>query len=785
MPGRRFFFTPFIIPHRSSHRNPTLDARKRIFNIPGTLHPRFSGRQKYLAQIEAAFRRKLPEQRPIVSVFGMPGLGKSQLCLKYVTDHRGDYDYAFYASAGTTESWYQSCDEIIRILKLPDLGWEDHSQKVAALREWLAATSGWMLVIDDIWDCAVDAVRKTLPSYLGGHVLFSTRDKHIAEDFSGEDNSIALKEMDANEGKELVLKIYRQHGNGHGNGADEDVQTLAENINQALGGLPLALEQGTTSAKRMHWKLGDLLKNLQENKQSVIRDTAQSNLHHADIITTLTIALGGLEPHHVAILNIILMMRPQGLPMELLIEGGAHVRDITLNEGAAPSVSVADTRGVAGSLGGEKKKKRWVRKLWKWSKWRPKDPTGSLSSAPSSSLVAAPAESHITETAGTGDGTSAQTFSSMRRALQSKEELEGAIVVMEKTSLIRRGEGGEIWVHDLIREVLLERLEEQERREYLLYAIQIIRWAFPYTEGGEKIAKARLYMPHSTEVYKSMKSQKLVNDDRTKVGRLIALFFFEDGRYDDAIASFEEVLEDMNAQLSYNSIIVIWDIAACYQRKNDLKRSMEFFDRAVGGVQSLEERGKVVDQIWKCDIFRERAFALGKLGRFKEASELNAKVIAELEAMEPSSYRDRTLLSAVRTAGLVHFWQGDYGNALEHHERALKGWEGQPKKNNYWVMVACSAAADASRLLGQFEKALRYGQQSLRLAQEIYGDNHPEWAGTLLTTGLIHSDKGEYDKALQCFEQVIPIYEMAYGKDHRWTKQVVQYAQEAQSKLSV
>ncbi|KAF3932609.1 hypothetical protein ABW20_dc0110310 [Dactylellina cionopaga] len=293
-------------------------AKQRIFDIPRILHPHFSGRQKYLAQIYNAFHSDSAEgEGTIVSVFGIAGVGKSQLCLKYAVDNKNEYSYGFYATASTVDQWLSSCDSIVRGLSLPEANSSEEAQRTQALKRWFSANQGWILVIDDVNISVINLLRETLPQHIGGHILFSTKDRYIASEFSSPGCCIPLLEMDPTEGKELVLKIYNLEDNSA-------TAELAEKVNQELGGLPLALEQGTTCAVQRCWELSTLFDNLRENKQEIIRDPLQTP-HHADIITTLDMALKALEPSQVALLHLILMMRPQALPLGILIDGGSNL----------------------------------------------------------------------------------------------------------------------------------------------------------------------------------------------------------------------------------------------------------------------------------------------------------------------------------------------------------------------------------------------------------------------------------------------------------------------------
>ncbi|KAF3228118.1 hypothetical protein TWF191_003056 [Orbilia oligospora] len=204
--------------------------------------------------------------------------------------------------------------------------------------------------------------------------------------------------MDSTEGKELVLKI---------SGRDGDASEVAERISQELGGLPLALEQS-------------------ESKLQVVKDPIE-NPHHADVVTTLDIALKELEPTHMDVLKLILWMRPQALPLALLTDGApslSYVRDVHhMRGGANNSSSEVNTTATQES-------KTWKERVQSRFKGL--------------GLMKSKAKIEFTEPQHENfdQQTKLQAFNHMKGVLQSKAELDKVILVLEKSSIVRRSENG-------------------------------------------------------------------------------------------------------------------------------------------------------------------------------------------------------------------------------------------------------------------------------------------------------------------------------------------------------
>ena len=71
----------------------------------------------------------------------------------------------------------------------------------------------------------------------------------------------------------------------------------------------------------------------------------------------------------------------------------------------------------------------------------------------------------------------------------------------------------------------------------------------------------------------------------------------------------------------------------------------------------------------------------------------------------------------------------------------------------------------------KYVEALDYFKQSLIILKKVFtSDEHPKVvkclqniASTLIGIGDVASNKGEYDDALQCFQQAFDIWQQVYG----------------------
>lgn len=167
---------------------------------------------------------------------GAGGVGKSQLALEYACLHREAYRAVFWVLAGTRETLNAAYSDIAALLELPESGEADLRRIVEAVRRWLEANPGWLLILDDAGDSAL--LKDFLPTVVSGHVLLTTR----GNGFGKLARRLRLKALTVEQSMSLLL---RRSGLAR---EAQDVTALAPRDQEAareiatrLNGQPLAL----------------------------------------------------------------------------------------------------------------------------------------------------------------------------------------------------------------------------------------------------------------------------------------------------------------------------------------------------------------------------------------------------------------------------------------------------------------------------------------------------------------------------------------------------------------
>jgi hypothetical protein len=172
------------------------------FSLPFSLYrvpeiEEFVGRTVELSKIEEAFQRDGSE-RTVVVLHGLGGIGKTQLAIKHLKDHRGTYSATFWLNGRTEDTLKQSFIDMARrlhsehenspLLKSAAKS-KDVDQVVASIRKWFSIKENnkWMLVFDNVdnpktagnEDRQAYDIRLYFPEAHHGSIIIATRSSSL------------------------------------------------------------------------------------------------------------------------------------------------------------------------------------------------------------------------------------------------------------------------------------------------------------------------------------------------------------------------------------------------------------------------------------------------------------------------------------------------------------------------------------------------------------------------------------------------------------------------------
>ena len=303
---------PGVTPRSVPQRPRFPGALPPIWNIPHHRNPNFTGRESLLAQLRAALMSGQPAALT-QAISGLGGVGKTQLAVEYAYRYVAEYDVVWWVRAEEPVTLAGDYAGLAGELGLPEEDALEQRVVVEAVRRWLGQNAGWLLVFDNARDPT--EVRDYLPQGATGHVLVTSRHpvwRRVAR-------SLSVQVMERAEAVDFLLKRT-----GQANDDEEAADALAE----ALGCLPLALEQAGAYVEATERSLSDYLKLFHDHRLELLRRGIPSTDYPDTVATTWEISFQQVRqasPAGANLLNLCAFLAPDDIPRDLLSEGAQHL----------------------------------------------------------------------------------------------------------------------------------------------------------------------------------------------------------------------------------------------------------------------------------------------------------------------------------------------------------------------------------------------------------------------------------------------------------------------------
>ena len=274
----------------------------------------FTGRQNLLKTLrQMLFSENPRRQNHRVALYGLGGVGKTQIALEYVYSQRDYYHHIYWISAANEGAIFSGFQEIaIRMRWIHPNASLPPKAFVSVVLKNLNKQKNWLLVFDNLEDF------ETIDSYLPDvapdkHTLVTTRNPNYHQ-IPAEGLEVTV--LDVDEAKELLLT--RSNVSPKPRAQAEAVVIVRE-----LGCLPLAIEQ---AAAYIRETLKDIFKYLTSYRKSrkshhERRSKANRNYYGDSIATTWNLSFRQLNDDAAQLLRLMAFLNPDGILTEFLEAG--------------------------------------------------------------------------------------------------------------------------------------------------------------------------------------------------------------------------------------------------------------------------------------------------------------------------------------------------------------------------------------------------------------------------------------------------------------------------------
>ncbi|WP_416983901.1 FxSxx-COOH system tetratricopeptide repeat protein [Streptomyces sp. T028] len=276
----------------------------KFWNVPQR-NTTFTGRGQILEQVRDQLRGGMSVVLPQPqALFGLGGVGKTQIALEYVHRFMADYDLVWWVSAEHVDDVVASLAELGALIGAP--GGEDMalaSQETVHMLSRGIPTERWILVFDNA-DSPED-LTGYFPTGSSGHILVTSRN----QSWSHQGATLAV---DVFLRRESVEHLSRR---APGLTADE-----ADQVATALGDLPLAVEQAAAWLAETATPIAEYLRRLTEQTAAVLA-LNQAPDYPETVAATWNISIERLKersPASVRLLQLCAFLAPEPISSQLL-----------------------------------------------------------------------------------------------------------------------------------------------------------------------------------------------------------------------------------------------------------------------------------------------------------------------------------------------------------------------------------------------------------------------------------------------------------------------------------
>ena len=287
------------------------------WNVPHSRNDAFTGREQILADLRADLVKKSKQ-----ALFGLGGVGKTQIAAEYAYRHREEYTAVFWSFAGTEQSVRGGYAAIAALLNLPEKESQEQAKVTDAVKGWLEQNAGWLLVLDNADDPAM--LKPFLPQQGKGHILLTSR----AYSFQ-KIGLVSPREVNVLSPAEAREFLLRRTGKGLTE-KSPDADALAKEV----GYLPLALEQAAayiaeTGASFSNYLAGYRKQGLKLlEKQGPVMGNDEKEQQKRTVATAWALNFADVEknfPASADLLRLSAFLAPDEIPLELMEKGSAKL----------------------------------------------------------------------------------------------------------------------------------------------------------------------------------------------------------------------------------------------------------------------------------------------------------------------------------------------------------------------------------------------------------------------------------------------------------------------------
>jgi tetratricopeptide (TPR) repeat protein len=692
-----------------------------------------------------------------VALYGMGGVGKTQVALEYVFRYKSEYKYVFWIAAHDLANLLSGFQEIAQTTQCVETDGKDAVSLARDVVKWLGKQNSWLLVLDNVDD--IYLVSHYLPNVHAGNgnLLITTRNPYV-NDIPAQGLEVTV--FDTGTAVEMLLL----HSNVTEK-QDDDIQLHAVEIVNELGLLPLAIEQAATYIRVFLKDISKFKAIYSSSRERFLHERPATNWNYPySVATTWSLSFSIVQERNseaAELLNLLAFLNPDAILVEFL-EAGRHGLHEPLKTLIGDSVKFNKAVGILEQYS-----------LIRRSHMGQIISIHRLVQAVIKENLSQERERQFMETAVALFLSAFPVFEENNRQICRRYQVQvlGPLRTISKICSKDVADMSERLGYFLNVDGKFEDAEQLQRS-----AIDIYRYLF-----GSENARTLKAMSNIGETYLAlgqMKDAETLQNEVLETRRRIlgdehpdtltsmnnlALTYDTLGRTQDAEALQERVLEAQRRILgdehpdtlrSMNNLALTYDTLGRTKDAEALQgRVLEAQQRILG-----EEHPDTLRSM------SNLAVTYGNLGRTNEAAVLQEKVLESYQRILGEEHPDTLRSMANLAAAYCDLGQTKEAAALR--ERVLEAQQRILGDEHPDALRSMNNLAVTYGDLGRMNKAAALQEKVLESYQRILGDEHPDTLRTMNNLALTYGDLGRTNEAAVLQEKVQEVYQRIFGEDH-------------------
>jgi tetratricopeptide (TPR) repeat protein len=285
-------------------------SETNINNLPYFRNQNFVGRKLLFDRLRSALvSNKTTALIQSKAITGSGGMGKTQLALEYAYRHIDEYGVIWWIRSEETAVLAEDYASLAIRLGLLEKADKTDAQ-IDAARRWLEDNVGWLLIFDNAR--RPGDLNKYLPKIGTGHVIVTSR----YQKWDSLANPLDVLEFERPESVEFLITRtgFRD-------------EKAADALANALGDMPLALEQACAYIKETGISIKDYLERFQETRRELL-NYGNPDTYSNTVASTWDLSVDAAckeNPVSLDLLNLCAYLAPDQITRALLVAGSQHM----------------------------------------------------------------------------------------------------------------------------------------------------------------------------------------------------------------------------------------------------------------------------------------------------------------------------------------------------------------------------------------------------------------------------------------------------------------------------